>query len=148
LSGYNFALSETSRLDHATAAIRREMLLGMTGRFAPQAVVQTVSQNQPGHGRLRQFWLAQEIASPKSCSPHIALSNALGGEPTKSVPIEAYAVTRAHRRDCHALLQDQRMLDVSIEPKSVRLQVRAIRAGREQVHRDIMRTVAGHRKIY
>ena len=39
------------------------------------------------------------------------------------------------------------MLDVSIEPKSVRLQVRAIRAGRKQVHRDIMRTVAGHRKI-
>jgi hypothetical protein len=38
LSGYNFALSETSRLDHATAAIRREMLLGMTGRFAPEAV--------------------------------------------------------------------------------------------------------------
>jgi hypothetical protein len=29
----------------------------------------------------------------------------------------------------------------------VRLQVRAIRAGREQVHRDIMRTVADHRKI-
>jgi hypothetical protein len=39
------------------------------------------------------------------------------------------------------------MLDVSIEPKSVRRHVRAIRAGREQVHRDIMRTVADHRKI-
>ena len=38
------------------------------------------------------------------------------------------------------------MLDASIEPKSVRREVRAIRAGREQVHRDIMRTVADHRK--
>jgi hypothetical protein len=78
--------------------------------------------------------IATRLNRAMEYSPHLALRNALGGEPTKSVPIEAYAVTRAHRRDCHTLLQDQRMLDVSIELKSVRLQVRAIRAGREQVH--------------
>jgi hypothetical protein len=34
----------------------------------------------------------------------------LGGELSKSVPIEAYPVTGAHQRDCMPLLQDKRML--------------------------------------
>src|SRR5258708_8145239 len=88
-----------------------------------------------------------EIASPKSCLSHTAVRDALGGERNKSVQIEAYPVTRTHRRDRHALLQDQRMFDVSIEPKSVRLQVRAIRTCCKQVHGDVMSAVASHRKI-
>jgi hypothetical protein len=51
------------------------------------------------------------------------------GEFGKCVPIKAHPVTGAHRRDRHALLQDQRMLDVSIKPKSVRLQVKPIWTG-------------------
>jgi hypothetical protein len=50
LSGYNFALSETSRLDHATAAIRREMLLGMTGRFAQIAAISAKVASWPDEG--------------------------------------------------------------------------------------------------
>jgi hypothetical protein len=56
------------------------------GHSPVNAFEPAVSQNQPGHGRLRQFGLAQEIASPKSCSPYIALRNALGGEPVNKHP--------------------------------------------------------------
>src|ERR1019366_8195482 len=69
------------------------------------------------------------------------------GERNKRFPIEAHPVTGTHRSDCHALLQDQRVLDVSIKPKSVRLQVRTIWAGGKQMNRDVMSAVASHGKI-
>ena len=45
------------------------------------------------------------------------------------------------------VLQHQRMLDILVEPKAVRLQIRTVRAGREQVHGDVVRAVAGDGKI-
>jgi hypothetical protein len=61
----------------------------------------------------------------------ISLNACSNRELSKRFPIEAHPVTRAHRSDRHALLQDQGMLDVSIKAKPVRLQVRAIWTCRE-----------------
>jgi hypothetical protein len=52
----------------------------------------------------------------------------------KRFPIEAHPVTGALWSDRRALLQDQRVLDVSIEPKSVRLKVRAVWTDRRRIH--------------
>ena len=64
------------------------------------------------------------------------------GELIKRFPIEAHPVTRTHWCDCHSSFQDQQVLDVSIKPKSARLQVRAIWAGGEPMNRDVMSAVA------
>jgi hypothetical protein len=82
----------------------------------------------------------------KDPPPRVA-GHASNGQLNKRFPIEAHAVARARWRDCHALLQDQRVLDVSIKPKSVRLQVSAIWAGREQMNCGVVSAMASHRKI-
>ena len=48
----------------------------------------------------------------------------------QSFPIEVDAVAGPHRRQGHALLEDERMFDIAIEPETVRLEIGAIWAGR------------------
>src|SRR6187551_3409260 len=65
----------------------------------------------------------------------------------QSFPVEADAVAGPHRRQGHALLEDERMFDIAVEPETVRLEIGAIWAGREQVNRDVVCAVAGDRQI-
>src|ERR1700730_8709874 len=51
------------------------------------------------------------------------------------------------RRYRHALFDGKRMLDIAVEPESVRLEIGTVWAGREQVHGNVMCAVAGHWKI-
>src|SRR5258707_15489835 len=50
-------------------------------------------------------------------------------------------------RYCHALFEDERLLDIAAEPEPVRLEIGAVWAGREQVHSNVMCAVTGHWKI-
>ena len=51
------------------------------------------------------------------------------------------------RRDRHALFEDQRVLDIAVEPKAVRFEIEAIWADRQQVDGDVVCAVACYRKI-
>ena len=53
----------------------------------------------------------------------------------------------ARWRQSHPLVEGERVLDVAIEPKAVRFEIRAIWAGREQVDGDVMCPVASYWKI-
>src|SRR4029079_15874144 len=64
----------------------------------------------------------------------------------KTPPVKGGAMARSRRRQCHALFEHQRLLDVAVEPESVRLEIGAVWARREQVHSNVMCAVAGHWK--
>src|SRR5688572_9219968 len=65
----------------------------------------------------------------------------------QSFPVEGDAMAGPRGRQRHALVKYERVRDVTIEPKSVRLEIGTIWAGREKVDGDVVRTVAGDRKI-
>ena len=46
-----------------------------------------------------------------------------------------------------ALIEHKRMFDVTVETETVGLEIEAVRAGREQVHGDVVRAMAGDGKI-
>src|SRR5215813_6714334 len=50
------------------------------------------------------------------------------------LPVELDAVARTIRRDGEAILDNQRMRDVAVEPESVRFQVGAVGRGGEEMH--------------
>ena len=56
-------------------------------------------------------------------------------------------MARPCRRYCHSLFEDERLLDIAVEPEAVRLEIGAVLAGREQMHSNVMCAVAGHWKI-
>ena len=62
-------------------------------------------------------------------------------------PVEFDAVTRAVGRDGEALDHPQRLGDEAVQTEAVSLQVRAVRRGREQVDREVVRAVRGHRQV-
>src|SRR5207302_7016635 len=71
----------------------------------------------------------------------------LSRELRQSLPVEADSVAGPGWRQCHALVEDERVLDIPIEPKSVRFEIGTIWAGREKVYCNVVRAVAGDRKI-
>ena len=56
-------------------------------------------------------------------------------------------MARARRRERHAVFKHQWILDVAVQAEPVSFQIGPVRAGREQVYGDVMRTVAGDGKI-
>ena len=65
----------------------------------------------------------------------------------QSLPVEGDTVAGARWRQSRPLVEGERVLDVAIEPKAVRFEIRAIWAGREQVDSDVMCPGASYWKV-
>src|ERR1700730_15279215 len=65
----------------------------------------------------------------------------------EALPVEIDAMAGPRRRQCLAVFEHQRVLDIAVEPESMRLEIGAVGAGGEQVHGDVMRAVAGDGKV-
>src|SRR4249920_3493920 len=65
-----------------------------------------------------------------------------GGRDALELPGETIcggdAVAGPHRRQCHALVENERVLDIAVQAKSVRFEVGTIGTGREKVNRDVV----------
>src|SRR5215207_3067192 len=61
----------------------------------------------------------------------------LSRELRQSFPVEADSVAGPGWRQCRALVEDERVLDIPIEPKSVRLEIGTIWAGCEKMYCDV-----------
>ena len=72
---------------------------------------------------------------------------ASGGQRGEALPIEMDAVAGPCGRQRLAVFEHQRMLDIAIETEPMRLEIGAVRTSCEQMHGNVMRAVAGHRKI-
>jgi hypothetical protein len=59
----------------------------------------------------------------------------------QSFPVEGDAVAGPGGRQRHALVQRERVFDIVIEPKSVRLEIGTVWAGREKVDGDVVGAV-------
>ena len=53
-------------------------------------------------------------------------------------PVEGDSVAGPRWRQCHALVEGERVLDIAVKPKAVRFEIGAIWARREQVNGDVM----------
>src|SRR5271154_5447680 len=90
--------------------------------------------------------MAATVLITSAIMPHPRLP-ASGRKLLQAGPVKTHAVAGTRRRMRQSVLKYERMLDVTIEPKAVRLQIGAIRTGREQVHGDVVRAVAGDGKV-
>src|SRR3954454_16473971 len=129
--------------DHAVAVVPCQIRAHEVEAHAPALGLRTSGRSENSGDKGFKFFRVDA----HNASFTLSAGSSSGADAVEPLPVEGDAVAWAARGQREAVLDPERVGDVALQAEAVRLQVRAVRAGGEEMHRHVMGAVAGDRQV-